>query len=286
MLDAEWRDSHPEPEPGTRAHEAWGRDHADAIEGMLEILGAEVDPDAPVPPTAQQLAAVGAPQVVRAGQHQRRALAAAGASRARMAALGPPPSAGALVEAIRGGGGGPPPGTTFLGGGPGGQPPTPGPTAGFGLIDIAPTASEQAVLEEWVRSGLDLIVTIPQQQLDSLEATIADQVRRGLSVGDIQSEVIDRADKVISDRWARVIARDQVGKVNAAITQTMQRRVGVTEYIWRTSGAPNVRESHAAMNGRRVRWDTPPEGTGPYGQPAHAGEAIQCACWADPVLDD
>ena len=78
---------------------------------------------------------------------------------------------------------------------------------------------------------------------------------------------------------AKLIARDQTQKVNAAVTQGRQSNLGVTEYIWRTSSDERVRESHKSKNGKRFRWDSPPADTG------HPGQDIQCRCVAEPVIE-
>jgi uncharacterized protein with gpF-like domain len=45
-----------------------------------------------------------------------------------------------------------------------------------------------------------------------------------------------------------------------------------------------VRESHKAMNGKFVRWDSPP--TLSDGTTTHAGQIYNCRCYPDPVLPE
>lgn len=152
--------------------------------------------------------------------------------------------------------------------------------SGLNPIDIAPTSAEQEVLARWAGENVDLIKTIPHGLLDGLDREIAEAVRRGDTVDMIQI-LTDRGG--IEERHARLIARDQVAKLNGQIGERIQARAGLVVYRWRTMQDSVVREEHAAMEGVLVRWDTPPPDTGPYGEAAHPGMAIQCRCYAEPV---
>lgn len=77
---------------------------------------------------------------------------------------------------------------------------------------------------------------------------------------------------------AKVIARDQVSKLNGRLTQARQEAIGITEYTWRDSRDQRVRDSHEARNGKRFKWSSPP----PDGHPGHP---VQCRCVAEAVLD-
>jgi len=78
---------------------------------------------------------------------------------------------------------------------------------------------------------------------------------------------------------SKVIARDQMNKLNGKLTQERQTNAGLNQYIWVTVGDDRVRPSHAAKNGKKFSWDKPPKDTG------HPGEDIMCRCYADPVFD-
>jgi SPP1 gp7 family putative phage head morphogenesis protein len=61
----------------------------------------------------------------------------------------------------------------------------------------------------------------------------------------------------VTEERARVIARDQVGKLNGQLTELRQRQAGVTTYYWRTSRDERVREAHDVLEGMLCRWDDP-----------------------------
>ena len=62
------------------------------------------------------------------------------------------------------------------------------------------------------------------------------------------------------------------------LDESRQREAGVCQYIWGTVGDERVRDSHEANEGQVFSWNNPPE-TG------HPGEAENCRCSADPVVD-
>lgn len=89
---------------------------------------------------------------------------------------------------------------------------------------------------------------------------------------------------------ARLIARDQVGKLNGELQQQRQADLGIERYIWRTVGDNAVRPSHAAMDGETCRWDDPTvylsgsrwaNRSSIGGVEEHPGQDYQCRCSAD-----
>ena len=86
-------------------------------------------------------------------------------------------------------------------------------------------------------------------------------------------------------RHAQLIARDQTAKLNGAITRRQQEDAGISEYIWSTSGDSRVRETHAALNNKRFKWNDPPVVDAKTGRRCHPGEDYQCRCVALAVFD-
>ena len=151
-------------------------------------------------------------------------------------------------------------------------------------IDIAPTKAMQAGLEAWSRVNLDLIVRIPQSWLVGTEKWMSQTIRAGARVNVLQDDLIKRLG--IGERHARLIARDQIGKLNGQVTETVQRLAGVSSYVWttvddeRVRGRPGGRyprahPSHYALDGTVHKWGSPPV-AGPGTQRRDPGAAIQC----------
>lgn len=89
----------------------------------------------------------------------------------------------------------------------------------------------------------------------------------------------------VSISRARLIARTEVSRTAANLMQARAVAAGSEGYLWRTTKDSDVRDTHKDMEGRYVRWSTPPK-TDPNLAPYHAGCGPNCRCFAEPVLPD
>ncbi len=96
-------------------------------------------------------------------------------------------------------------------------------------------------------------------------------------------EEMERSTEVAVNR-AKLIARTETARANAAFVQTRASAVGSRGYIWRTTMDGAERHSHAEMNGKYVEYDSPPRLSD--GTRGHAGAFPNCRCWQDVVLPD
>ena len=152
----------------------------------------------------------------------------------------------------------------------------------------------QGELESWVAENVTLIKSIPGQALTTIEGLAQRGVRSGASAADIAKEI--QARYGVTKRRARLIARDQVGKLNGDLTQKRQRSLGIQYYTWETSRDERVRESHRAMQGKLCRWDdatvysddggkTWKKRSSIGGVQLHVGKDYQCRCSGSPDLE-
>lgn len=173
-----------------------------------------------------------------------------------------------------------------------------GRTLGINLLDdYYSGAIYEELLKKWVSDNVDLIKTIPHTSLDKMKEIVYDNYMKGATTTDIVKAV--QKQYGMDKRHARLIARDQVAKLNAAITQYQQRDVGVEQYKWLTSRDERVRkgdkmakgvidpmgDNHARLEGKIFRWDTPPLVDRKRRRACHPGEDYQCRCCAIPVFD-
>lgn len=146
-------------------------------------------------------------------------------------------------------------------------------------VDLQKVLTEEgieSVIRDAVRTNVSLIKTIPEQYFEQIEGMILQGIDEGKDFFSIRQDLLELNGR--NTRRARVIARDQVSKMNSAIARARQESIGITHYIWRTVGDESVRSEHKVLNGRKFAWsEIPPGGYRP-------GEAIQCRCIAEPVL--
>lgn len=130
-------------------------------------------------------------------------------------------------------------------------------------------------LDEFRARNVSLITNIPEELLDQVEGVLADNF--GLRAEELAKLIQERLD--VSDSRAALIARDQTLKLNGQLTQVRCANAGIEEYDWTTCGDEKVREEHEARDGKRYRFDNPPEDGNP-------GEPILCRCTPYPVIPE
>mgnify|MGYP003645783631 CR=1 FL=1 len=80
------------------------------------------------------------------------------------------------------------------------------------------------------------------------------------------------------DSHARMIAHDQISKLNAGLNRARQTAAGIDSFVWETQKDNRVRPAHRRLQGRRFTWDDGWNGVYP-------GEPVACRCWAKAVTD-
>lgn len=89
----------------------------------------------------------------------------------------------------------------------------------------------------------------------------------------------------VTESRAKLIARDQVLKFNGSLNAMRQQQQGISKYVWMTTEDERTREAHADFDGNVYSWDDPP-GDGSAEEGTHPGTAINCRCWASPVIEE
>lgn len=140
----------------------------------------------------------------------------------------------------------------------------------------------QTTLDRWVDENVSLIKTIPADTLGDMRTVVKEGFVNGKSATYIMKEIQHKYD--VGKTHARLLARDQIGKLNASITEAQQRDAGIEEYIWDTCGDSRVRKSHRALDGKRCRWDDPPVVDFKTGRRCHPGQDYECRCRAKPIF--
>lgn len=145
-------------------------------------------------------------------------------------------------------------------------------------VDIFTTEPFLAdLLAAWEAENIKLIKSIPSQYLDQLHGKIVAAVRAG-KPSKVIAEVVRETFDLLRNR-AKLIARDQIGKLNGQLTMARQKNIGVESYVWRTSLDERVREEHKHREGEKFNWDEPPKD-------GHPGNPINCRCSAEAVFPD
>jgi len=135
-----------------------------------------------------------------------------------------------------------------------------------------------------VENNVGLIRTIPTERLPAFQNQLIAMIT--------QDQTQDTIRKMITRHFglcrarARIIARDQVNKLNGRLAQYRQQQIGGKRYIWRTAKDERVRDDHKKLEGKICSWDNPPIVDRSTGRREHPAQDFQCRCWAEMVLDD
>jgi len=149
--------------------------------------------------------------------------------------------------------------------------------AALGVDLFPPDGNLNTLLEGFAVENAELIRNIPEKLVQDIATTTTRAIQSGTLHTDLARELEKRFG--FARKRARLIARDQVGKLYSNINKTRFRAIGVGRYIWRTSGDERVRETHVGFDGNTYTFK---EGS-PEGNP---GEPILCRCFPEPIFDD
>ena len=149
--------------------------------------------------------------------------------------------------------------------------------AAIGVDLFLPDTGMAAIVDGCVAENVALIKDVPNKLIGDIERTI----NRGMQGGVPHPQLAKQLEKQFgfARKRAKLIARDQIGKMYGQINATRQKAIGVEKFIWRTVQDDRVRDEHEALEDKEFKYSDPPS----EGLP---GEPINCRCYPEPVLDD
>lgn len=141
----------------------------------------------------------------------------------------------------------------------------------------------------WAEDNYTLITSNAKNYVSKINTLTEQAIVNGLSPAKLSDE-IRKATTGLSDKHCKLLARDQMGKLNGQITQAQMEEIGLDLYVWSTAYDDRVRDSHAIMEGLLCRWDDASlcsydNGKTWVNRPSgaidlHPGQDIQCRCVA------
>jgi SPP1 gp7 family putative phage head morphogenesis protein len=156
------------------------------------------------------------------------------------------------------------------------------------------------VINAWKEENFRLIRKLSTEYITEVNRIVSSGVMDGKTWDAIMRD-IRKKDKNLTRSRARLLARDQVGKLNGRLTKRRQQEIGVNWYIWRTAQDERVRDSHRVLNNKICKWDDDTvyadsiedAKNGNWKQrssiKAYIGmpqQDIQCRCVSLPVMND
>jgi SPP1 gp7 family putative phage head morphogenesis protein len=139
----------------------------------------------------------------------------------------------------------------------------------------------------WTQDNYTLITSNAKKYVSKINTLTEQAIVNGMSPGKLKEE-IRKATQGLSEKHCKLLARDQMGKLNGQITQAQMQEIGLDYYVWSTAFDDRVRDSHAAMEGLLCRWDDASVCSYDGGKTwvdrpsaavqLHPGQDIQCRC--------
>lgn len=149
--------------------------------------------------------------------------------------------------------------------------------AALGVEVMTLDPSVPGVIEGFVAENVSLISKLRGRVMDEIEAIVVRAYSDGSRAETIAPEIAARYE--ITERHARLVARDQIGKLNSRVTAARHQELGIASFEWMSMSDGRVRRRHVELHGRRYRYDKPPA----EGLP---GQPVCCRCVQQPVFDD
>lgn len=144
---------------------------------------------------------------------------------------------------------------------------------GITRLEDPKTSKERAT---FVRDNVNVIKTIGPDHFSKIRKIVDEGFQKGTSSRVLKDRIAEVAN--VTERRAALIARDQVGSLNANLTKARHVANGFTSFIWRTVGDERVRDEHEAIDGQTFPYSTGAPGEG------FPGDPIACRCFAEPVF--
>ena len=156
----------------------------------------------------------------------------------------------------------------------------------FGIDVYQDSPAFQDFVDVVIQDNTQLIKSIPSQYLERVQSIVYGNTRAGLRPSVITKQLQEQFG--VTQRRAKMIARDQTTKINGQISEKRQASAGFEYFQWIDSDDSRVRHRHDELANRVTaygkgiyRWDNLP--LSDDGKPISPGSDFQCRCIARPV---
>lgn len=146
------------------------------------------------------------------------------------------------------------------------------------------TKQSKAIVKSSYLENLYLIKSIPNEIIMRYEGAFYNVL------ASFDSSTLEKLAKTIggiSDRRAKLIARDQTAKAIEKFSIARAQDLGFDYYQWQTADDERVSKGyggHRQLNGRIYRYDTPTAIIDSYGHKGHTAQRVNCRCIQLPVI--
>lgn len=142
--------------------------------------------------------------------------------------------------------------------------------------------------QELINHNVEQIKSIPETLTEIIKTKARSEALAGKRGHELTQIIIEQTPDMA--KWkATQIARTEISKTNAIITQVRAQAIGLNWYYWRTAQDQRVRTSHKHMNGVVCDFANPPAPEMLIGQKSQGhygpGQIYNCRCIAAVITD-
>lgn len=138
-----------------------------------------------------------------------------------------------------------------------------------------------AAMRRLLDDQVTLIQSIPLQAAERVHRLTMQGLEDSTRAKAIAAEI--RNTTAVTESRALLIARTEVSRTGANLTEARAQAIGSDAYVWRTSGDADVRHDHKLLANKVFRWVDPPVADQRTGVKANPGCIYNCRCWAEPI---
>lgn len=146
------------------------------------------------------------------------------------------------------------------------------------------TADMSTILKAAVTENMALIKSVSSDYLSRVQKSVMRNITSEQGLSSLQKDLLKYDG--ISERKAKMIARDQTRKVYNQLNAKRMEAVNVDKFVWiHSGGGLKPRQEHVEMNGKIYSLSDPPvidSNTGERGLP---GQLANCGCTMTPVIE-
>ncbi len=111
----------------------------------------------------------------------------------------------------------------------------------------------QSEIKFWVIENIRLVKSISEMMLDRIVFAVHTSISNIENISTLKSAI--KKVFLFGENRAKLIAQDQIGKLNSNITKQRNLSLGITKYSWLTGRDERVRHSHQVLEGKICDWN-------------------------------
>ncbi|MEQ1969294.1 phage minor head protein [Xenorhabdus nematophila] len=126
---------------------------------------------------------------------------------------------------------------------------------GIDLTGMLGDGAVKSQLDGALKENVNLIKSIQTDFINDIGEKVFTNLTKGGRHENLVSLIRERGQ--VTQSRAKLIARDQTAKLNAALTETRQKALGLDLYEWGGAGDERERATHVALNGKTCKYSDP-----------------------------